>query len=74
MRAECQIILIHLLHLIYHKSPEISLSLITPRFLHNRPPIAPQSAVAVLSKLFLESEAENLRPTSKIAYTDTAPF
>ena len=72
MRTECQRInnsrsFLTVL-LIYHKFPAITQSL-APQYLPNRSPIPPQSVEAVLSNFFLVSEAENLNPPSKLAFS-----
>ena len=73
MRAECQIIKTShsflTVIMIWHKYPVIYWLLATWSF-PNHYPIAPQSDEAVLSNFFLVSEAENLNPTSKIAFPD----
>ena len=73
MRTECQIILIHFVLIIYHKSTWINHSLITLRLLPNRSPIALRSSEALISNCFLASEAANLNPLSKIAFHDIVP-
>ena len=76
MRTECQIIktshsFITVL-LIYNKFPVIA-RLLALQCLPYHSPIAPWSAEAVLSNLFLASEAENLNLPSKIAFTSPIP-
>ena len=48
MRTECQIIVIRLLLLIYHKSPAIAFSPFTPQSLPNRAPVCWSCAVKLL--------------------------
>ena len=77
IRTECQIIntshSFFTVLLISHKLPAID-QLLAPQSLPNRSPIAPPSTEAVLSNLFLDSEAENLNPPSKIAFPGTVPY
>ena len=83
MQTECQIILINFLLLFFHKLAGIAKRcpitifpppVFNPRSLPDCYPITPRSAQSIMSEFFLDLEATNLKPPSKIAFPAPIPY